>query len=157
MPLNIDIQQILLHMFNFVLLFGISYFLLYNPVKKFMDDRKKYYEDMDAEAKDNLKKAEELKASYEEKISGSDAEIEKRHDEIISEAYKRRDAMLEHAHKEADEIVDKAKKEGDYARKKSVENAKAEIEAYVTRAAEKIVSGEDPYESFAESPKSEES
>ena len=155
MPLNIDIQQILLHMFNLVLLFAISYFLLYSPIKKFMEERKKHYEDMETEARENIKKSEELKALYEEKISGSDAEIEKRHDEIVSEAYKRRDALLERAHKEADEIVDKAKKEGEYARKKSVEEAKQEIEDYVTKAAEKIVNEADPYKSFEVSAKKE--
>lgn len=39
LPLNIDWQQILLHAFNFVLLFAILYFLLYKPVKDFMEKR----------------------------------------------------------------------------------------------------------------------
>ena len=30
-PLNIDWQQILLHLFNFIILFGILYFFLYKP------------------------------------------------------------------------------------------------------------------------------
>ena len=34
LPLNIDIQQILLHMLNFVILAGGLYFILYAPVKK---------------------------------------------------------------------------------------------------------------------------
>lgn len=34
MPLNMDWQQILLHLLNFVILFAILYFLLYEPVKK---------------------------------------------------------------------------------------------------------------------------
>ena len=36
MPLNIDLQQICLHLFNFTLLLAILYFLLYQPVKDFM-------------------------------------------------------------------------------------------------------------------------
>lgn len=32
-PLNIDWQQILLHLFNFAILVGGLYLLLYNPVK----------------------------------------------------------------------------------------------------------------------------
>ena len=38
-PLNIDWQQILLHVLNFVILFGGLYFLLYKPVKNFMAKR----------------------------------------------------------------------------------------------------------------------
>ena len=41
MPLNIDWQQILLHLLNFVILAGGLYFLLYKPVKNFMLARKK--------------------------------------------------------------------------------------------------------------------
>ena len=46
MPLNINLQQILLHALNFVILFGAMYFLLYKPVKSFMDSRKAHYEKM---------------------------------------------------------------------------------------------------------------
>ena len=50
-PLNIDWQQILLHLFNFVILFAVLYFLLYSPVKKFMDERQKQFADFENEAK----------------------------------------------------------------------------------------------------------
>ena len=58
MPLNINIQQILLHLLNFVILFAILYFLLYNPVKKFMEKRTEEYKKMDDSAKQNLAEAE---------------------------------------------------------------------------------------------------
>lgn len=51
MPLNIDLVQILLHLLNFVILFAIMYFLLYNPIKKFTDKRIEYYKKLDEEAK----------------------------------------------------------------------------------------------------------
>ena len=35
-PLNVDWQQILLHLFNFIILFGGLWLLLYKPVKNFM-------------------------------------------------------------------------------------------------------------------------
>ena len=38
-PLNIDWQQILLHLFNFAILAGGLYLLLYKPVKRFMEQR----------------------------------------------------------------------------------------------------------------------
>ena len=46
MTLNINLQQILLHALNFVILFGALYFLLYKPVRDFMDSRKAHYEKM---------------------------------------------------------------------------------------------------------------
>ena len=46
-PLNIDWQQILLHLFNFSILVGGLYLLLFKPVKNFMDKRAKHYQDME--------------------------------------------------------------------------------------------------------------
>ena len=45
--LGIDIQQILLHLLNFVILFTGLYVLLYGPVKKFMDSRIEEYKKQD--------------------------------------------------------------------------------------------------------------
>ena len=42
-PLNIDWQQILLHFFNFSILVGGLYLLLFKPVKSFMEKREKHY------------------------------------------------------------------------------------------------------------------
>ena len=39
LPLNIDLQQIFLHLLNFTILLAGLYFLLYEPVKKFMNKR----------------------------------------------------------------------------------------------------------------------
>ncbi len=71
-PLNIDWQQILLHLFNFTILFGALYILLYKPVRDFMAKRTAYYADMDARAEDALKSAEESRESYDEKVRNFD-------------------------------------------------------------------------------------
>ena len=59
LPLNIDLQQIFLHMLNFVILAGGLYFILYSPVKKFMDQREAHYAEMDQAAADKLAEVEE--------------------------------------------------------------------------------------------------
>ena len=61
-PLNIDWQQILLHLLNFVILAGGLYLLLYKPVKAFMDKRTAYYRDQDAQAAKALADAEQTAA-----------------------------------------------------------------------------------------------
>ena len=59
LPLNIDFQQIFLHLFNFAILaFGL-YILLYKPVKDFLEKRQEHYEAMNAEAEAALEKAKE--------------------------------------------------------------------------------------------------
>ena len=70
-PLNINFQQILLHLLNFVILAGGLYFLLYGPVKKFMDGRQKHYSDLKAQTEDELAKAKALEQEYRSKQSRS--------------------------------------------------------------------------------------
>ena len=64
MPLNIDIQQILLHLLNFTLLFAGLYFLLYKPVKNFMKKREQHYMDMQKSADEMLEHAQQAKKEY---------------------------------------------------------------------------------------------
>ena len=71
MPLNINLQQILLHALNFVILFGALYFLLYKPVRDFMDSRKAHYEKMDADAKAALAQAEKTKEDFAAQMKNS--------------------------------------------------------------------------------------
>ena len=56
-PLNIDWQQIILHLLNFAILAGGLYFLLYRPVRKFMDQREEHYRQMETEAQQRLDQA----------------------------------------------------------------------------------------------------
>ena len=155
MPLNINIQQILLHMFNFVLLFGISYFLLYTPIKKFMDERKKYYEDMDKEANQKINDAEVAKNEYENRLSLLDDDIAQKKSEALAEAQEKRDQIIDKARAEAEEIIESAKKVSAFERERNIARAKEEIEAYVTKAAKEIVMSGDPYENFANAAKKE--
>ena len=53
MPLNIDWQQILLHLFNFCILAIALYFLLYKPIKKYMAKRDAYYDEQAKNATNN--------------------------------------------------------------------------------------------------------
>ena len=111
MPLNIDLQQICLHLFNFGLLFGGLYFLVYNPVKKFMASREKAYQDRADESEANLKSSEETKALYEEKLAASDAEIQEMKEQARLEINKTTEKRLSAASEEAASILQKAKEE----------------------------------------------
>ena len=59
MPLNIDWQQILLHLFNFVILAAGLTFLLFNPVRKFLENRRKHFEEREDSAARKEKSAAE--------------------------------------------------------------------------------------------------
>ncbi|MBE6573409.1 MAG: ATP synthase F0 subunit B [Ruminococcaceae bacterium] len=150
MPLNIDWQQILLHLFNFVLLFGIAYFLLYKPVKKFMDDRTAYYKEMDDRAKANLEESEKVKEEYQAKLANVEDEIIEEKRQAYVEIEKLTADKLGEAIAEADKIIANAHKTSEAEHDKMIKAAKIEITDMVTSAAEKLVSEKSTSGSFDE-------
>ncbi len=155
MPLNIDIQQILLHLFNLVLLLGILYLLLYKPVHDFMDKRAEEYKERDKRTKDALSDAEKLKAEYEEKVSAAEAENARTRASISAAAESDREKIISDAHEKASKIIDEARDKAVAEHDRLIARAQTEIAEYVSKAAEKIVmdSGtlEDDFDSFFES------
>lgn len=149
-PLNIDWQQILLHLMNFVILFAILYFLLYKPVRNFMDKRKALYQDMDDQANANREEAEKLKLQYEEQLQGADAEIAEKHKAAEQRADQRAKAIEQKARDEAAGIVSQAKREAEAERTRIIAEAGDEITELAKEAAEKTIFGttSDAYESF---------
>ncbi len=73
--MNIDWQQILLHLFNFTILAGGLYLLLYRPVKEFMQKRDAYYRGINDQAEQLKQQADQLKTDYQQKLSEADSEI----------------------------------------------------------------------------------
>ena len=88
-PLNIDWQQILLHVLNFVILFGGLYFLLYKPVKNFMAKREAHYAEMAQKAQSELDSAEKIKADYQEQLKSVEGEISAKRTEAQKELDRR--------------------------------------------------------------------
>lgn len=141
MPLNIDFQQILLHLFNFVILFAILYFLLYKPVKQFMEKRTAYFKQLNDEAQANLADSEKAKAEYAEKIAAVDEEIAANRDLARRELERTSAAKIRQVEEEAEKIIANARVLAENERAKILREAQDEITELVTDAAEKIVSG----------------
>ena len=139
MPLNIDLQQIFLHLLNFTILFGGLYFLLYAPVKDFMNKRAAYYEDLDRQAQQKLEEAEHSRMDYRHKLEEADAEIKKKNAQAQQAALESSQAQIQQAREEADRILAKAKAEARIERERVAEEARKDISEMVTVAVEKLV------------------
>jgi len=137
-PLNIDWQQILLHLLNFTILFGALYILLYKPVKDFMAKREAHYQEVEDNAMDNLIKTNQDKKYYEEKISAFDAEVRQEKDKARAEIEKINNQRLQEAQAEAERIVEEAKKSALREKEKIIASAQQEISDLVTSATEKL-------------------
>lgn len=148
MPLNIDWQQILLHLFNFIILFAILYFLIYKPVKQFMDKRTEYYKNLDDEAQKNLIDSENAKAEYEKRLSAAEDEISLNKKKARKELEEANAAKRKQAEKEAARIITTAKASAEKERAKILREAQDEIAELVTSATEKFVSGKGTSDAF---------
>lgn len=138
-PLNIDWQQILLHLFNFLILFGGLYILLYKPVKDFMKKRVDYYADMENSAKENLNASESKKAEYDEKLKDVEAEIEKIKADAVKEAEKITKERLKTAEEEKIKIIEEAKRNAQAQKNKILAEANSQIEEMVSEAVDRVM------------------
>ena len=134
MPLNIDWQQILLHWMNLAILTGGLYFLLYKPVKQFMEKREAHYREQARQAEQTLEEAEALKAACQAKLDGADAEI--------------REARLK-AQQAAQQSA-KARTEAEQSREQALLASQKELRELAAAAVKKLAAkpGTDPFDQF---------
>ena len=123
----------------FVLFLLLSY-LLFNPVRKMLEDRKmKIQGDIDAAAADK-KDAAQVKAEYEAKLKNVDKEAE----EILSEARKKalqnETRIVEEAKEEAARIIQRANEEAMLEKKRVLDEVKQEMISIASLMAGKVVS-----------------
>ena len=149
-PLNIDFQQILLHLLNFVILFAILFFLLYKPVKNFMEKRRKVYEEMDEQANAAKAEAEQIRQQCEEQLAGLDAQLEEQKKEAMDAAQKRAKGITDSAQAQAADIISKAEKQAEAERDRIIAEAGDKLTEMAKEAAGKALftNTSDAFESF---------
>ena len=149
-PLNIDWQQILLHFFNFSILVGGLYLLLFKPVKSFMAKREKHYADMESAAVAREKDTEELQAEMAKREAAFDTELEEKRAAAAKEAEAFAQQQRDAARVQADKILSDAKAAAESERQKIVAEANREAVAIAEDAMEKLLAKETSraYDSF---------
>ena len=138
-PLNIDWRQILLHLLNLAILFLILYFLLYNPVKKFMEKRKKHYEEQNAESEAKLADAKANKEKYEKLLTNAEEEIAEKKRAAIADARAESEKIIKSAEEESSSILKKATAKAEDIKKQAHEQAKEELSDVIEKAAKEKI------------------
>ena len=137
--LGIDWQQILLHLFNFIIIATGLTFILFKPVRKFMREREEKYK---AAAEEHAKKKAEIAEMEEErkaKMAGLDAELEAHRKEVLAQAETRGRQMIADAEKEARGILEEGRKRSEEERAAYIAGAGEEIADMVVKSAEKLL------------------
>ena len=150
LPLNIDWQQILLHMLNLIILgFGL-YYILYKPIKAFMDKREAYYKDLDDSANKKNEDADKLLKEYQDKLAKADEEIKDKKNIAMKELDDKVNSELNKAKEDAKRIVEDAKAQGQKKHDELVESANKDICDLAIKATSKLVDKtlDDSYDEF---------
>ena len=130
---------ILLAIAVFFLFLAMSY-LLFNPVRKMLEDRKlKIRTELDDAAADKADAAA-LKVQYEEKLKDIDKEAEAILSEARQKALHNEAKIVEEAKEEAARIIARAKEEALREKKRVVDEMKQEMIAVAAAMASKVIS-----------------
>ncbi len=150
MPLNIDWQQILLHWMNLAILTGGLYFLLFEPVKRFMDQRAAHYRELERQAADKLAEAERIKADCQAKLAQADEEIRQERLKAQQTTAQAAQERLDQAEEQARRIVSKAKAEAEQNRERVLRESQKEMRELAAKAAKKLAAkpGDDFFDQF---------
>ncbi|MCI8399699.1 MAG: ATP synthase F0 subunit B [Oscillibacter sp.] len=152
LPLNIDLQQILLHWMNLAILTGGLYFLLFKPVKQFMDKREAEYRQRDGQAAEKLAEAEELKAQYQAKMDAADEEIRQARSKAQQAVQQSAEEQLAQARVQAQQIVSQAQAEAVSCKERIRRESQKELKELAAAAAKKLAirseGGKDLFDQF---------
>ena len=150
MPLNIDWQQILLHWMNLAILTGGLYFLLYKPVKKFMDERAAHYSAVEQQAEGKMHEAQQLLQQYQQKLDGAEEEAREIRAKAQQSAQEAAEAQRAEAEAEAKMIIAHAMVEAENSRERARLEAQQELRELAAAAAQKLVFEQeaDPFDLF---------
>ena len=139
MPLNIDFLQILLHALNFLILSGGLVLLLYKPIIRFMEERKKLFSDKQKELEQSKAAAEAIKAEYEQKLKESKEEINELRSATEKETADNARITIERAKAMAQKIISAAETEAEKRKEHILDAAQVEIGELVLSAAQKLL------------------
>ena len=127
MPLNIDIVQVLLHMLNFVILAGGLTLILFNPVRKFINERQKRFEEQETENRKNAEEYKRLKEEYEAKLVAFEEETAAARVQAERDAADIAKKYIDSSRAEAAAIISKAEQDAEKRKEQILDSAQTEI------------------------------
>lgn len=126
---------------NVIILFIFLSYVLFNPVKNLLEERKrKVRNDQDIAIKEK-EDAIALKAEYDEKLKNINKEAELILNDARKQALKNETKIIDEAKSEAGKIIERANNEVELEKKRVVDEMKQEMIAIASLMAGKVVAG----------------
>lgn len=148
LPLNIDLQQILLHWMNLAILTGGLYFILYKPVKAFMEKREAYYKEKEKAADDKMAEAERIQAAYQAKLDAADEEIRQARLKAQESAQQAAEEQINQAKNMAQQMLVHARTEAEHDKEQILRSSQRDLRKLAAEATKKLAMEKDPFDHF---------
>ena len=140
---NLDaqlLQDSILLAISIFFLFLIMSYNLFNPARKFLEDRKNRIRAEIEDAANDKEAAAKLKAEYEEKIKSADKEVEAILAEARKKALANENKIIADAKEEAARIIARANEEALLEQKRVADDMKQQMITVAAMMAQKVVS-----------------
>lgn len=124
---------------NLFVLFLIVKKLFFKPIQKMLSEREREIKSSYDKADKAEKEAENLKVSYEEKISHAQTEAQRIVSEAVENASERSDSIVKEAEKEASGIMERAQKSIEAQKEAAFEELKGDVSSMAVDIAKKII------------------
>ena len=121
-------------------LFLLKSYLLFNPARKLLENRKDRIASDLSDASKDKESAAALKAEYESKLKDIDKEAEVILSEARQKALKNESRIIDEAKEEASRIIRRAQEEAELEKRHAMDDMKQEMIQIASLMAEKVVS-----------------
>lgn len=136
---ELHLESVILHIINMVILFLIVRFLVYKPLRKFMQARTERIAASLSEARQANEAAEGLRAQYEQRIAAAEDEARARALEITGAANASARTITENARTESRAIIETAQAAAKAEREKALAGLRGEVIDLATGMAAQIL------------------
>ncbi len=140
--LGLDWRSMLIYIGNLVILVGALIALLYKPVKKMLQEKRKSLKDTYEENEKLKAESETLQADYAKKVEDMQLESARASAEVAQNAQERADAVIAEAQAQAKEIVDAAKKDALYQKEQLKNEYRDSVNTLAVQIAQKVLERE---------------
>ncbi|MBQ9300917.1 MAG: F0F1 ATP synthase subunit B [Clostridia bacterium] len=140
--ISVNIWDILISFANLLIMFLILKRVLFKPVQRMFETRKKQVEGIYAEADESRSAAVSMKQEYESKMASARAEADGLVRSAVQTAQKRSDAIVAEAASQASHLKQKAEEEIAKEKRQMLQDVRGEISDIAVSIASKVVERE---------------
>lgn len=140
--LGLTVQEFLLHLLNFAVLVVALYFLLYKPVRKFMQKRKETYEEAEKKYNEAIEYTGKAESEAARILDDAHGEAVRIAEEAHAAASAQSDAIIADAKAQADKMIEDARADADRVLLSEKEKLYSSVSGLAVDISEKILSRE---------------